>query len=1008
MDRGPVPLILLLLGLAIAVGLLLLGGGEPEPGPIDGPPVEDREGESMAADPDLQPNAPTLEGVGDDEPASEPAIPPLPQPDGVLFTGMVIDAERAPAPGATIEVVTDDGPGPKATSDDQGRFSFRMVVTDEMAKTWGTVRARGSDGTVGWAALAFASRSGPGQPTKKVEGEAKAGTIVLRPAHAFDVEVSSRCAGALPATLWLLNAQWGVGPPWIQLQTDAAGRATIEDVPPGRWRLVGASTGCGRAWTLVQLPREDSEPVELELPDAHSVTITVRDAADEAPIAGAAVEVSEQVVMPDYYTRGPLVSAPSTYTTDAEGIARIDGLGGTETLYLRASKAGYPGGSEHTRGRGRGPGEGVLKPGTAEITLELHGPKTIRWPLEDKGHGIPPDGTEVTLKPWTNTGRLTVPEKGVIENGELVVDGWGPDGASGYAYAPGGLVARLSARPKADEGYPTAFYPVRQIEVVVRMSDGTPAKGWYLVVRDGGNNAVAPDVITDAEGRAVMKDLYSGPGSLVNVSISDTGGYSGYSKPLGSVNLQQEDGRFEVVIPSERTIHVRATVRGTAPSELFGVKPQINHRIAEPTEESGVPGLWILKHRPIQPEGILRVSIASSKYLAEPVQVQLKDATDPIEVTVDLQPAAALNVRVKEPSDKRYKVVLQRFDEETSSWPAGNAGRGFGMGSSRRADPNGILAFKMLAPGRYRAMDSQTGITSAGVDVAPTDTPAQVEIDLSKAGWVKGRVEVPDGVSFSGLSVAEADAKPSSGGGFSAFGSASLPGRPVNPKDGTFWVRIPGTRPVTLRVYGTLLRPHPTKGQVTVTDPKEGVVLVAERGAVATLRFDKPARVFMNRGQARPIAVHLYKGAVDGEGTKVSGMLDAAHTKVEIGGYEPGTWTLWLDAPGYAPVVLKDVRLGDGDTDLGEVALEDGATLRIDVKVKDGQSPPRLSVWLTKLDAPVYTRNLDQAGETLRLQGIGAGRFRLNVSAYSGAAPGINEELEFDGTTEVVREIDAR
>jgi len=90
------------------------------------------------------------------------------------------------------------------------------------------------------------------------------------------------------------------------------------------------------------------------------------------------------------------------------------------------------------------------------------------------------------------------------------------------------------------------------------------------------------------------------------------------------------------------------------------------------------------------------------------------------------------------------------------------------------------------------------------------------------------------------------------------------------------------------------------------------------------------------------------------------------------------------------------------------VALAPGAELRIKVRVKEGQSPPRYSVWLQKLDEPTYTRYTDAAGETIRVRGLGAGRFSVHAMAYNGASPGLDEEIEFDGVTEVVRTIDAR
>lgn len=72
---------------------------------------------------------------------------------------------------------------------------------------------------------------------------------------------------------------------------------------------------------------------------------------------------------------------------------------------------GDPKGSEHSRRGGGGPGQARVEPGQAEVGIELHQPLTVRWPIENEGIGIPTNGTEIVLEPWTNTGRLTVPPK---------------------------------------------------------------------------------------------------------------------------------------------------------------------------------------------------------------------------------------------------------------------------------------------------------------------------------------------------------------------------------------------------------------------------------------------------------------------------------------------------------------------------------------------------------------------------------------------------------------------
>jgi hypothetical protein len=98
---------------------------------------------------------------------------------------------------------------------------------------------------------------------------------------------------------------------------------------------------------------------------------------------------------------------------------------------------------------------------------------------------------------------------------------------------------------------------------------------------------------------------------------------------------------------------------------------------------------------------------------------------------------------------------------------------------------------------------------------------------------------------------------------------------PVNGKDGTFWYRVAGGGAVTLRIFHPTCRPHPTKGRVTVSGPRDGVELHAVVGARATLRFEPPLRIQMNPGQRRMVGVRLYDGDLRGAGTRIPGCCKA-------------------------------------------------------------------------------------------------------------------------------------
>jgi len=1003
MRRG-VLLLAAALGAALVLALLVLDQEQAtDPGDTQKASATKERGVAGAS------GAPLLQGppAGAAQPASTLARP---TPPATVFYGKVEDSERKAASGATVEVLVDGSAVSSVTTDERGVFEIRVVVTDALTRRRGVVRALGADGSVGQGRIAFAlpTTSAPGGPLDSTASR-NLGTIRLGPPHSLDVRVVSPCPDGLPATIWLVPVSSFALEPWEITRTDSGGAASFFGLPSGTWLLVALAPGCGRVREVVVLPREPQDAIVLELPEAHLLTVKVQDAEDQSPIPGATVHVSESIRLPQFLTEGPMFGSPASYTTDAAGLARVEGLGGGESLALHAEAEGYAKGSEHSPRHGRGPGHARVAPGQTEATIELHKPITVRWPVKNEGVGIPAHGTRLVLEPWSNTGRLTVPPEGVLEGKEIVVSGWGSDGASAYAVAPGHGIARLQATPGERVGHPTAFHAARKIELLLRLADGSPAQGWFLVVLDGGNNAVKPAVQTDSEGRATMEGLYGGPDSLVNVSASDRSAGGGYTLPLGSVDLHERDGRFEAQIPDERIVRVRLTVQGREVPEGFNGVPTFNHRSvsSELDASSGSPrGVFVVKWRPSRPDATVRISGLATGHLAETKSFSLADLTADTEVVIDFRPAGALRVRVLEPDDQRYFVTAERWDPDKASWTPLTGPGGFLRGTGQRADANGFATLAELEPGRYRAIDTTTGVTSEPVEVQAGTVPAQCELDLRATGWLKGRVVVPEGFDCQSVSVGEVDVAPEPHGMLP--GHAALPGQRVNPRDGTFWVRVSGSRRSTFRVYHPILRPHPERGYVTVTGPAEGIVLEAVVAPTATVRFSSPARIEVGSGQEHPIRVRLYRGAVEGPGVVLSGILHPTLTRVHFGGYDPGTYTVWMDVPGKAPVVLEGVVLGTGDTDLGVVDLPAGATFELRVDVKEGQSPPRYAVWLTKMDEPTYQRSTDTYGNTIPVRGIGAGRFRVSATPYGGTTSGIQEEIEFDGKTTVVRVLDAR
>ena len=235
--------------------------------------------------------------------------------------------------------------------------------------------------------------------------------------------------------------------------------------------------------------------------------------------------------------------------------------------------------------------------------------------------------------------------------------------------------------------------------------------------------------------------------------------------------------------------------------------------------------------------------------------------------------------------------------------------------------------------------------------------------------------------------------------------------------DGTFSLRVPGTRPVALAVRHPLLRPDAASAALVLEGPQSGlrVRLVAGATARFTLPGVKAARSeFPGSGGLKVV---LFAGAPEGKPLMECDTQPADEAWV-FGGFEPGTFTLWIDTGSTAPVVRRGVVLGEGVTDLGALETSPGTTVRVRVKTKEGTAAPRLSVWAVHQGEPAYQRGTNSRGgpEDVLVTGLGAGRFRVTAAPIMGALGvggdgrglRIDQVLEVDGTGEVVLDLDLR
>jgi hypothetical protein len=217
-----------------------------------------------------------------------------------------------------------------------------------------------------------------------------------------------------------------------------------------------------------------------------------------------------------------------------------------------------------------------------------------------------------------------------------------------------------------------------------------------------------------------------------------------------------------------------------------------------------------------------------------------------------------------------------------------------------------------------------------------------------------------------------------------------------------FKARVPGDRPVTLRVRHALLVPAADAGSATVTAPGASVVLKLVRGAEARFRVEGQADPREARGLPGESRILLFAGKPEGEPVFTCPVTNAEGSS-RIGGYRPGKYTLWCDlGRTAAPLVMEDVTLIDGVTDLGDLKLPEGAAVRVKIVTREGQQAPRVDVSATPIEKPTYRRSGGSRGTAeVLLKGLGPGKFKVEVRAGDFRAAPAVYEIDSTGSGEI-------
>jgi len=890
---------------------------------------------------------------------------------GVLLIGRVVDSRRRPVSGAKVVVLLSDRPAVSALSEGEGKFAIQIGSRPRLRWLDGSLVATVGD-LVGAVPLYLAARGTDRQDS---------GTVVLFPGCELNVKVVDSDGVVAGATVHVRKD--GVGPSLARVVSDSQGTARIQALPSGEMAVVALAPDGRRVRARTTLPQPGPDPLELRFGESRTVHVLVLEAATGRPLPGISIELQERVRISIGYVCLVREPAQEIVPTDTDGRTTIPGVGRDEELQLVPRTAGY-----WLTGLARSDQSGIaIPPNATAVKLELVPGRTVSWQVASGEVPVPPEGSVIRFEAAPGTAsslRGNLPSsQGRIENSRLVVEGIPPRYVHALAVAPDGAIAYVLAQNYGETGSGISFRRPRKVEVLLTDAEGEPAAGRGILLRNPGNNPWPVGATTDAAGRCLIEGIHGG---RWNVCLCEDSSLYWDAVVLGAVDLDAGDARFEAVMP--RIVDVLARIRIDQQVRLPGeYHIQVGKHLPISVAEHPDNGELLLRAYLGQPELPITVTLNARGYPPTEGRAEIR-STGRYEVDLSLGSGGAFLVEVSPPGT-RVNLELQSWDFAHNCWVPQHVR---GMPSLSVPGFDGSFRFAPLSEGRYRVRDSLSGLVSAEGDIGAAGLTSHVRMTLDNGGQVRGFVEYPPGTKWEDVRVIVEG---------HVIEMTSEHGVRIG-KDRQFRVRVPGDRRVTLRPWHPVLVPAPVGGSVEVVGVQEGVILRLQEGAVVSFR-PEPAIVSGNIRvrlfAARPTGPHIaeYRALVS-EGV------------ARFGGQDPGRYTLWIDAPPYAPACVSRVELGAGRTDLGEVRFVRGAIIHLQVLTREGHAAPRVDLSARCLDDPSYVRSVSSESEReILLQGLGPGRFQVRARApdiHGGRV--IDQTVDLDGYSESRLTLDLR
>jgi hypothetical protein len=365
---------------------------------------------------------------------------------------------------------------------------------------------------------------------------------------------------------------------------------------------------------------------------------------------------------------------------------------------------------------------------------------------------------------------------------------------------------------------------------------------------------------------------------------------------------------------------------------------------------------------------------------------------DRASVTFELEKRGSLILHVTPPPDGEMKLAL-RFQRRTDREPVV---RELEEKDNVTLRTDGTIEIRNVSAGTYQLGDDLSGALGA-VATLEAGARADLHLGLSRAAWLDGRVEVPENAPREGIVILAQPLGVRYGDVLPDWGRAAVTG-----PDGRFRVRVtPST--AALRPWHALLWPADQGG--TATMPVTGeLVLRLERGNTLPMRVLAPLEHAERLGSFR---IELYRDAPGSDQRSFTSWVHVGSDHLAtLGGFEPGTYTAWLDPSWLAPVRLEGLELHAGENPLVEVHFDEGSAILVKPRSRSGIIPP-LQIDARSLSQPSYFRQrAATSGEPLRVTGLSAGAFEITVRRALRAGSLLQQRIEVDGKNDVTIEVE--